>query len=315
MRDLFRPAVLQQTLAKNGRAVFKGGDVGERIFISYRRADTAGHAGRISDALQHRFGRSVVFLDVDSIAAGVDFVQTLAAAIEGADVVLILIGNTWLESHDTNGARRLDNPHDPVRQEIEAALQRPGLTVIPVLVEGVRMPSAADLPPSMARLSRLQAIELSEQRWDFDLRRLGDAITATSGAGFARTARRWIAAVAVVVGVAAVTGWNLYFRGPSPDEVKGVWYLANGSFWTVTSQDGALWVDETHYESHDVWKHGPATLNRHGMEVDLDLVFAREPFRYHYTLRLDGDDQLLTGTVQRTDQTAGSPARLTRQKP
>jgi hypothetical protein len=142
-----------------------------RIFISYRREETAYPAGWLFDRLVDHFGRSQVFKDVDSIELGDDFVEVITAAVGSCDVLLALIGEEWLTITDAHGRRRLDNPDDFVRLEIEAALTR-RVRVIPILVDGARMPRAAELPDSLARLVRRQALELSPARFDFDTGRL-----------------------------------------------------------------------------------------------------------------------------------------------
>ena len=105
------------------------------IFISYRRDDSAGHAGRLFDRLVARFGKDAVFMDVEGIEAGVDFVETIEKAVGGCDVLLAVIGRTWLDSRDSKGKRRLDDEQDFIRLETSAALAR-NVRVIPVLVEG-----------------------------------------------------------------------------------------------------------------------------------------------------------------------------------
>jgi hypothetical protein len=142
-----------------------------RIFISYRREETAYPAGWLYDRLAHRFADGQVFKDVDSIELGDDFVEVISSAVGSCDVLLALIGDRWLTITDEDGQRRLDDPNDFVRLEIEAALTR-NVRVIPILVEGARMPRAAELPPSLARLVRRQALELNPARFDFDTGRL-----------------------------------------------------------------------------------------------------------------------------------------------
>jgi hypothetical protein len=141
-----------------------------RIFISYRREETAYPAGWLYDRLAGHFGGQV-FKDVDSIELGDDFVEVITRAVGSCDVLLALIGDEWLMITDGFGRRRLDDPDDFVRLEIEAALSR-NVLVIPVLVEGARMPRVDELPDSMAALVRRQALELSPARFDFDISRL-----------------------------------------------------------------------------------------------------------------------------------------------
>ncbi|HEY5729800.1 MAG TPA: toll/interleukin-1 receptor domain-containing protein, partial [Anaerolineales bacterium] len=89
-----------------------------RIFISYRRADSAGYAGRIYDRLSTHFGKDAIFMDVDTIQAGVDFVEVLENAVQSCDVVVVLINRQWLNIKDEAGKQRLDNPRDFVHIEI-----------------------------------------------------------------------------------------------------------------------------------------------------------------------------------------------------
>jgi TIR domain len=142
-----------------------------RIFISYRREETAYPAAWLFDRLADRFGGRQVFKDVDSIQLGDDFVEVITRAVGSCDVLLAVIGNEWLTITDAHGRRRLDDPDDFVRLEIEAALTRK-VRVIPILVDGSRMPRADELPDSLAKLVRRQALELSPNRFELDTSRL-----------------------------------------------------------------------------------------------------------------------------------------------
>jgi len=142
-----------------------------RVFMSYRREETAYAAGWLFDRLVEHLGAGQVFKDVDSIELGDDFVDAIATAVGSCDVLLALIGDQWLTITDEHGSRRLDDPSDFVQLEIEAALTR-GVRVIPILVEGARMPRADELPPSLGGLVRRQALELSPSRFEFDTSRL-----------------------------------------------------------------------------------------------------------------------------------------------
>ena len=110
-----------------------------RIFISYRRDDSAAHAGRLCDRLEYHFGPGQVFMDVDAIKPGMNFIETVQQAIGECDGLVAVIGSDWLQVSDGTGARRLDDPTDLVRLEIVTALQR-GIPVIPVLVQSAQMP-------------------------------------------------------------------------------------------------------------------------------------------------------------------------------
>jgi hypothetical protein len=148
------------------------------IFISYRREDTAGHAGRLYDRLNAAFGKEQVFMDMDSIGVGADFVSTLQEKIKSCYALIALIGPQWLTSRGDDKLRRLDDPGDFVRLEISTALNRQ-IAVIPVLVGGVVMPSAKDLPADLVALARRQAIEVSDTRFHEDVTRLIETLNAT----------------------------------------------------------------------------------------------------------------------------------------
>jgi hypothetical protein len=140
------------------------------VFINYRREDSAGHAGRLYDALSRHFpGR--LFMDIDTLAPGVDFVEAIEQAVGSCEVLIVVIGRDWLSVKDKAGRRRLDDPGDFVRLEVESALARK-IRVIPVLVQDTPMPGVEDLPPSLASLARRNAIELSDARWAYDVDRL-----------------------------------------------------------------------------------------------------------------------------------------------
>src|SRR4051794_13534685 len=144
----------------------------ERIFISYRREDSRGYAGRLQSDLSRRYTNEAVFRDIE-IPPGVDFAQHINGLIDHCNVVLVMIGNGWIGARDSEGARRLDKDGDWVRLEIERALARSDVEVIPVLVDGAKLPPREEMPPSLAGLRRLNAFELSDRRWDYDVSELG----------------------------------------------------------------------------------------------------------------------------------------------
>jgi hypothetical protein len=143
------------------------------IFLSYRRADSVGTVGRLFDRLAERFGADQVFRDIDSIEAGQDFDETIRDALRLAAVVLIVIGPRWLEARREDGTRRIDDPSDYVRREIEIALSSDA-EVVPVLVEGAAMPIAESLPTPVRALVRHNDWELLDRRWDRDTQDLLD---------------------------------------------------------------------------------------------------------------------------------------------
>jgi hypothetical protein len=133
-----------------------------RIFISYRREDSIAYAGRIYDRLILQFGTANVFMDIDSLEPGVDFVEALRHTVASCDVLLAVLGRHWLTIKDAQGRPRLSNPEDFIVLEIRSALDKPNIRVVPILVGGARMPRPADLPEELSRLTRLQALELAD---------------------------------------------------------------------------------------------------------------------------------------------------------
>jgi TIR domain len=197
-----------------GLMVESAAPVPGRVFISYRREETAYPAGWLYDRLANRYGGQV-FKDVDSIQLGDDFVEVITRAVGSCDVLLALIGDQWLTITGEDGRRRLDDPDDFVRLEIEAALTR-NVRVIPILVEGARLPRADELPPSLARLVRRQALELSPARFDFDTSRLLKVLDKTLAE--MRTAHDSAAAVSAPAGKAADSGTAEPPRAPEQRE-------------------------------------------------------------------------------------------------
>lgn len=145
--------------------------MGETIFISYRRGEDAHFAGRLHDRLELALQEHRLFMDVDDIAPGDDFVAVLSAKVAESAVLLALIGRNWLTAVDALGQRRLDNPEDFVRIEIGAALAQ-GKRVIPVLIDDVVMPRADQLPEDLKLLARRHATRLSHERFRSDSDRL-----------------------------------------------------------------------------------------------------------------------------------------------
>lgn len=140
------------------------------VFISYRRDDQAGFAGRLADALASTFGADNVFRDIEDIHPGEDFVVAIEKQLAAVNVMLVVIGPAWL-TVSRNGVRRLDEPDDFVRREIEAGLKS-GKAVLPVLVGGASMPAENVLPQSIAALARRQSFILSDVGWTSEVSRL-----------------------------------------------------------------------------------------------------------------------------------------------
>ncbi len=183
-----------------------------RVFISYRREETAYPAGWLFDRLADHFGGGQIFKDVDTIQLGDDFVQVIARAVGSCDVLLALIGDRWLTITDAHGRRRLDDPDDFVRVEIEAALTR-NVRVIPILIDGAKMPRADELPDSLAKLVRRHALELSPSRFAYDTRRLLKVLDTTLAE--VRTAQDDAAAILASAGKAPDRGTTEVAKSPA----------------------------------------------------------------------------------------------------
>src|SRR5581483_4953268 len=150
------------------------------IFISYRREDTSGYAGRIYDQLSTHFGKDHVFMDVADLEPGSDFVETIEKKVGTCDALLALIGKNWLTIKDEQNQVRLTRPGDFVSVEISAALKR-NIEVIPVLVGGAKMPLQRELPESLQLLYRRQALEISDVHFPRDVDDLIQALKRPAG--------------------------------------------------------------------------------------------------------------------------------------
>jgi len=209
------------------------------IFISYRRDDSAGYAGRLYDRLAAHFGPQRVFMDVEGIEPGADFVNAIEEAVSSCQVLIVIIGDEWTHGTDAAGNRRLDDPNDFIRLETSAALKR-NIRVVPVLVDGAVMPRAEELPEEIKSLTRRQAIEISHKQWEAssgELIRTLERILSkasieapvplapanrTEGAGAATPGSHkswfWPAAAGVVM-LGGALWWALAARAPSSEPV------------------------------------------------------------------------------------------------
>jgi TIR domain/Pentapeptide repeats (8 copies) len=152
-----------------------------KVFISYRRADSVASAGRLYDRLTVALGKDSIVMDVSSIPLGVDFAAYMRQLIAQTSVMLVLIGPRWLEISDPSGQRRVDDPSDPIRLEIETALHL-GIAIIPVLVDGARLPRADSLPASLQPLTQRNALAVRyDPDFDADVRRLISSIGVLTG--------------------------------------------------------------------------------------------------------------------------------------
>jgi hypothetical protein len=283
-----------------------------RIFICYRRDDTAGHAGRLRDALSAEFGAQEVFRDVDTLGPGDDFVQAVDRGIASCRVFLAIVGRQWLTSPDRAGRRRIDDPADHVRTEIVEALAG-GVRVIPVLVQGASMPVPADLPDNIRRFADRNAIELDDDEWASDVGRLFDAIrqelhvSARPRDGSSRPVFR-----AAMVGLLAVAALLVVFvmarRQSEPAAPTG------GSSSGITTQasfpaGAEARIGPVAYEAQDA-----AVTTANGIRTLTVRMQATNRSQYDATFfdsgfRLDVDGQTVAATSGNVEVVAGNSSK------
>jgi len=250
------------------------------IFISYRRDDSAGFAGRLADALEASIGAGSVFRDVDDIAPGDDFVAAIEQALADSSVLLVVIGRHWVDATNSAGQRRLDQAQDFVRIEIQLALKR-GLRVIPVLVDRAVMPSEDQLPIEISSLARRQAVELDDSRWSADMERLLRSL-----------------------GVAATPKLK-------PLQLAGSWLEGDELRWIFTSREVGYHVETFRTDGSGVWERGTARLSPMGVEVRLDLVYS-DAYRYHVQMQPNAEGTALAGTRNELVTGTSRPIELLR---
>jgi hypothetical protein len=152
----------------------------DKVFISYRREDSEGFARSLFQSLVGRFGKDHVFMDVEAIGLGMDFVDAIDKSLADCGALLVLIGKDWIACTDRQGRRRLDIEDDFVRTELAKAIER-NVRIIPILVKGAPMPKADELPEQLRPLTRRQALELRHERWDHDVDHLAAALEQALG--------------------------------------------------------------------------------------------------------------------------------------
>lgn len=223
---------------------------GEAVFIGYRRDDTADVAGRVHEHFARRFGKDRIFMDVDNLRPGADFGEYIKSVLPRCRVALILIGPHWLEVKDEHGTRRLDDLNDWVRIEIETALATPDLDVVPVLVNGARMPRAEELPASLQPLLRrhaaiirrnpdfgddvgklINALRASVNTGILDLSKIGGKASVSSAPAQQLHAgsKTPLLVGGVIAVVLAVSAWALWRNLPPPVTTNTTTDVSNGS--------------------------------------------------------------------------------------
>lgn len=197
------------------------------IFISYRHDDSAGHTGRLVDGLKRHFGPEAIFLDAGSIESGNLWDEVISDAVNSCRVLLAVIGRNWLTA-TSNGNKRLDDPEDTLRREISTALKR-NIRVVPVLVDGARMPFRDDLPEDLKPLARRHAHELRDLHWDHDTKLLfsvlDKALDKAKIRRFIRFIARklpklWFVTIPTVALLTAIVWWELIVPSQSSVFIK-----------------------------------------------------------------------------------------------
>src|SRR5262249_25289693 len=207
-----------------------------KVFISYRRTDSAGYSGRVMDRLDRELGRDLVFMDVNAIPLGMNFSKVLHEEVAKCSVLLAVIGPNWVDARDEHGNRRLDNPNDFVRIEIVAALQR-SIPVIPLLLDGARIPTADELPENLKELSFRNGMEVRHASFQDDMSRLLRALKE-EGVYLAEadTSEFPTKADAAQTGLKGTNGLGGFLRGKGNQQVLG--WLGGGLVVVAT----ALWA-------------------------------------------------------------------------
>ena len=241
----------------------------KRVFISYRREDSAAYAGRLYDAMVARFGEHNVFMDLD-IAPGIDFVEQITENVSSCQVLIEVMGPRWATVKNDDGGVRIADPEDFVRLELEIALKRPEVTLIPVLVSGARMPDPDVLPPELRPMTRRNALELSDGRWHYDVGRLNNTLDELFGGVAAPDAPmppkqppprpptwRFILEGVVVAGLAALVVRALVEDhkqiGDAGSDLRFITnpILVRGLTWAVVGAALAIWLAFRVRPAHD----------------------------------------------------------------
>jgi hypothetical protein len=271
-----------------------------RIFISYRRDDSAGYAGRLEASLESRLGAGSVFRDIEDIPPGDDFVDVIRARLADSHTVLVLIGPRWVGR--PGGPRRIDDPADMVRCEVQEALDR-APRVVPVLLPGATMPTEGELPEPLKPLARRNALSLGDAHWDADVSRL----LASVGAVPRRALWPWAAAAALAAGTlgAGAWWWRRAAAADAVDRLLGSWVGEVRYEW------GDRAVERFEFFRHAGQLSGTATFLRYPRAAE-NLRFDGE--NLHFETRseesMDGQTRIKTHTYAAELRGEGDDARL-----
>ena len=247
------------------------GNDAPNIFISYRRADAPGHAGRIYDSLQRAFGAKQIFMDVSAIQPGESFGRRIERTLDASGAVVVIVGREWLNL--LKSREREVGERDLVRTEMAAALKR-DILIIPVLVEGAQMPTAAELPPDVQPLAERNALEVSDARWEYDMTRLVDALTHAPGIeklGDKKLKSAWARPLVAllglcVLGAIAIAGWKFLRQTTSGRSAEVPTTIA-----TATPASPRIVFHVNDYILQDFLERLTAAVERHDWRMVLTL--------------------------------------------
>ena len=267
-----------------------------KIFVSYRREDSAGHAGRLYDSLQAHFGKESLFMDLTAIEPGQNFVDVIKTAVGSCDALIAVIGKQWLMCTDAKG-RRLDDPGDFVRTEIRTALER-GVPIIPVLIESATMPSAEALPDGLKLLAERNALELSDNRWSFDVERLIQAVEKFAGKPpLSKRLSKFSlpALIAIFALLALLSSWSLWLTGDRTLERDANEQLAatGGDSQAPASDAGKERASRSSAEVPSKTSSSVRIVGNWRAEVTYDWG---AKYTEHFTFKLDDDEILGTAS-------------------
>ncbi|WP_304896717.1 toll/interleukin-1 receptor domain-containing protein [Methylicorpusculum sp.] len=269
------------------------------VFISYRRSDSAGYTGRLADRLAKEWGEDLVFRDYDDISPGQNFFMTINDNLNSAHVMLVMMGKEWLTCLDEAGHRRIDDPEDFVRLEIETALQR-NILIIPVLVKGARMPAPSDLPASISALAFRQAIELTDSRWAADVEKLIESVNPlldqgldkqrqVDGKSFTWKKAAGLIALGLLVSAIIGTVWL-------PADFSGHWYFDGGNYLRIVQQGDQVNIEHIDPAMQKVYETGEGRINGRWLEFTLKPIYT-DRFSYSGRLNKSWNSQELQGEL------------------
>jgi hypothetical protein len=285
-----------------------------KIFISYRRDDSTGYAGRLADHLAQVFGVSQIFRDYDDIAPGQNFVETIQHNLEAADVLLVLMGPNWLNFKNAANQQRLFAADDFVRMEIETALRR-GIKIIPILLNDAAMPSVPQLPESINGLAFQQAIELTDSRWEHDIEVLVQCLIGLvkPDPNHPTQKKHWWLTLSIAFGLLVLVAASAWLYQIQTD-FSGHWYFEDGSYLTFTPEDKQFHVEHIDPGMQKAYDSGQGHMNGLWMEFTLEPIYSTR-FKYHGRVKKAWNGQALQGELTEIFSDERSDLQLTRQPP